>query len=292
MKVWMLVNQDAGDGVSLEALRTLVERSGHSVLDVVDADSPVSTHDGRADLVAVAGGDGTIAKASGLVARSPTPLAILPVGTANNIARALGLTASIPELIGRWTSARRVPFDLGYARARGNEWRIVEGAGAGLIPAGIAARERRKQQETDEPDDRPAEIDRAVRAFSDALRDLEPRRWSIVIDGVQIVGDFLIVEVLNIPSVGPNLRLSSRAVPTDGYFDVILADHTYRDDMAVYLSRRLEGDDGELSLPRRLAQTVTIKGCDELHIDDERVDTCGLGEIGIRIAPGAITVLI
>jgi diacylglycerol kinase (ATP) len=292
MKVWMLVNQDAGDGVSSEDLRTLVERSGHSVLDVVDADGSPSTHDGRADLVVVAGGDGTIAKASGLVARSPTPLAILPLGTANNIARALGLTAPIPELIRRWSSAQRIAFDLGYARAEGIEWRILEGAGSGLIPAGIAARQREKRQEADEPEDRPAEIDRSVRAFSDALRDLEPRRWSIAIDGRQIVDDFLMLEVLNIPSVGPNLLLSSRAVPTDGYFDVILADRTHRDDVSAYLSRRLEGGDGELSLPHRLARTVTIQGCDELHIDDERVDTCGLGEIAITIAPGAMTVLI
>ncbi len=69
---------------------------------------------------------------------SSATLAILPLGTANNIATSLGLNAPVPELIASWSTARRVPFDLGYARAASKEWLVVEGVGGGLVPAGIA----------------------------------------------------------------------------------------------------------------------------------------------------------
>jgi diacylglycerol kinase family enzyme len=291
VNVWLLVNKDAGRGMSAGTLCDLIEGAGHVVLDAVEANGETLAPDRHADLVAVAGGDGTVAAASSLVAGSATPLAILPLGTANNIARSLALSESIPELIAGWASARRVPFDLGYARAATREWRLVEGAGAGLIPAGIAARQR--AQHRGAGFGHPAtEVADAVRTFSDVLEGLEPRRWSIVIDGTRRVEDYLLVEVLNIPSVGPNLTLSAGANPTDGYFDVVLAERKHRDELMAYLSGCAQGRGAPLSLPGCRARSITIEGCDDLHIDDERIDTCQLGEISISIAPGAMTVLV
>ena len=47
------------------------------------------------DLIAVGGGDGTLAGAAGKLARKPIVMAILPLGTANSFARTLGIA---PEL--------------------------------------------------------------------------------------------------------------------------------------------------------------------------------------------------
>lgn len=51
---------------------------------------------GRPDLVAVGGGDGTVAEAAGALSGSEVPLAILPAGTTNVVSRELGLGKS-PE---------------------------------------------------------------------------------------------------------------------------------------------------------------------------------------------------
>jgi len=55
------------------------------------------------DIVAVAGGDGPVGKVARRLIGSPTPIAILPLGTANNIANTLDVTGkSLKELIRSW----------------------------------------------------------------------------------------------------------------------------------------------------------------------------------------------
>lgn len=290
MNVWILCNEDAGRGLSAEDLRQLVERAGHSVLGVAKQyDERSALPDERLDLVVAAGGDGTVATAAGIASRRSAALAILPLGTANNIATSLGLKGSVSEIIASWPSAERVPFDLGRARANSREWLVVEGIGGGLVPSGIA----RAQARQDGGDDiaPAAELAAAVRTFRDTLANLQPRAWTLTIDGAQISDELLLVEVLNIPSIGPKLVLGPDASPSDGYFDVVTAQECHRGELMTYLDRRAEGRETRLALPTRRAREVAITSCTELHIDDERIDTCALGTIAIRIEPAAITVL-
>src|SRR5207245_1011261 len=72
----------------------------------------------KIDLVLVAGGDGTVSKvARRLVAMdSEIPLAVLPMGTANNFARSLGFCLSEKELIEQLNHGKCNTFDVGQAR--------------------------------------------------------------------------------------------------------------------------------------------------------------------------------
>lgn len=98
-RVLLLVNPNArrgSEGVET-AVRTL-ESGGIRVRlefftgpDEVETD--IESAAGDADCVAVAGGDGTLSRAGGVLARKNLPLAILPCGTANDLAR----TLSVPE---------------------------------------------------------------------------------------------------------------------------------------------------------------------------------------------------
>jgi diacylglycerol kinase family enzyme len=290
VNVWILCNEDAGRGLSRDDLKSLVERAGHTVVSVAKQyDERAPLPDERIDVVVAAGGDGTVATAAGIASKTAASLAILPLGTANNIATSLGVKAEITDLIAAWPTARRVPFDLGCARARSKEWLVVEGVGGGLVPAGIArAQVDQKRRNEMAP---AAEVAAAVRTFRDALVELTPQPWTITLDGKAIVDEFLLVEVLNIRSIGPNLVFGPDADPSDGYFDVILAQEHHREELLTYLEHRAEGRDMRLALPRHRAREVVIAACTELHIDDERVDACQLGQISIRIEP-AITVLL
>ncbi|HUP39815.1 MAG TPA: diacylglycerol kinase family protein [Vicinamibacterales bacterium] len=290
MNVAIVCNENAGRALSCEELRKRVERAGHTVLSVAKPyAAATAVTDERIDLLVAAGGDGTVATAAAIASKISAALAILPLGTANNIAGSLGVNAPLMDLINSWSTAQRVPFDLGCARTRSKEWVVVEGVGGGLMPAGIA--KAQADQQTREDMSAAAEVASAVRTFRDALIDLEPRLWTIVIDGTTIADEFLVVEVLNIRSVGPNLVFGPDADPSDGYFDVVLAREKHRKELLAYLHDLADGGDARLDLPCHRAREVVIASCTELHIDDECVDVCSLGEVSLRMER-PITVLL
>jgi diacylglycerol kinase (ATP) len=291
VNVWILCNEGAGRSFSAEDVRHLVKRAGHTVVGVAkEYDAETQLTDRHIDLVVAAGGDGTVATVAGIALKTGAALAILPLGTANNIATSLGVEGAVADLIASWTTARRRSLDLGFARAASKEWLLVEGAGAGLVPAGIAtAQAALKRQDAAAPIE---EVTAAVRCFRDALISLEPSAWTVTADGKKISRSFLLVEVLNMRSVGPNLVLAPDADASDGFFDVVTAEPSHRTQLMSYLEDRAQGKEAILSLPRVRAREVVIEGCGELHIDDERIDTCNLGEVSIRVAPAAIAALV
>ena len=107
-----------------------------------------------------------------------------------------------------------------------------------------------------------------------------------------ISDEFLLVEVLNIRSIGPNLIFAPDATPSDGYFDVVLVQESHRQELFTYLEHRTAGRATRLALPCHRARQVVIGRCLELHVDDEHVDTCEMGTMSVRIEPAAINVLL
>ncbi len=72
----------------------------------------------RVDLVIVGGGDGTLnAAVQGLV-ETPLPLGILPLGTANDLARTLGIPATLPEACQIIARGKVQQIDLGWVNGR------------------------------------------------------------------------------------------------------------------------------------------------------------------------------
>src|SRR3954468_23584882 len=81
VRIALLANEKAGGDAGPDELAALLRRHG---AEVVPADAP-------ADRLAAAGGDGTLAPAAVRAAEAGIPLAVLPAGTANDFARALGI---------------------------------------------------------------------------------------------------------------------------------------------------------------------------------------------------------
>jgi YegS/Rv2252/BmrU family lipid kinase len=71
-----------------------------------------------ADRVVVGGGDGTIATAAGLLAGTGAALAILPLGTANDFARTLGIPPDLAAACRVVARGRVRTVDVGYAGRR------------------------------------------------------------------------------------------------------------------------------------------------------------------------------
>lgn len=74
--------------------------------------------EGEPDLLVVGGGDGSIGCAAEMVAHTRTVLGVLPLGTANDFARTLGIPSHLVAAVETLTSGRVVDVDLGRVDGR------------------------------------------------------------------------------------------------------------------------------------------------------------------------------
>jgi diacylglycerol kinase (ATP) len=95
------------------------------------------------DLVLVSGGDGTVMEAmSGVIkSGSPVPLAQLPAGTANLLARALSIPIDQKEALDTIFTGKAVRLDVGYLPREDRYFALVVGAGYDARLIGDASRE-------------------------------------------------------------------------------------------------------------------------------------------------------
>ncbi len=92
VKLALVVNPKSGTGRGSQELAERLASPGHDVetFEIGDATSAAAS---GADRVVVAGGDGSIGTVFAACAEEQAPLAILPAGTANDFARAIGVPA-------------------------------------------------------------------------------------------------------------------------------------------------------------------------------------------------------
>jgi diacylglycerol kinase (ATP) len=78
----------------------------------------IPRHAGEVDRIVVAGGDGTINAAVQVLVAVRLPLAILPLGTANNLARTVGVPLDLESAIATAAGPHRRAVDLGRVNQR------------------------------------------------------------------------------------------------------------------------------------------------------------------------------
>ena len=129
MRVALLANPESGDGEGTQVDRLLAGRGVDvKVFDLDRCDAAIET---SPDRIAVAGGDGSIACAAEAAGRAGVPLAVIPVGTANDFARAVGIPQEPgPAIELAVDGSRTRRLDLGLAGERP----FVNAVSAGLSP--------------------------------------------------------------------------------------------------------------------------------------------------------------
>ncbi|KAB1075583.1 lipid kinase [Methylobacterium planeticum] len=114
----LLVNPRARNGgFSLQAVRDILRQGGIEPFEPPgdpDCTAVIKRHADGCDLVILGGGDGTLNAAAPALVETGLPLGILPLGTANDLARSLALPLdplAAAEII---TTAEARPADLGW----------------------------------------------------------------------------------------------------------------------------------------------------------------------------------
>ena len=268
MRVTLIHNPGAGKTGAKEGkkLCRFLERHGHDVrYRSTKEDGWKGALKKSADLVAVAGGDGTVGKVARRMAGRGVPIGVLPSGTANNIAHTLGLIDKpFEEIVRGWEKPRRVKLDLGVVEGPWGERNFIEGVGAGLFASLLAKPKDKRRKKAKKP------VENALERLRRAAGEAEPLELYARLDGEDISGRYLMLEAVNLRYVGPNLHLAHDSQSGDGQFDVVLVSESERDRLRYYLDHWQDDRERIAMLPTKRGRCLEIEWTGfALHIDDK-----------------------
>ncbi|MGV3710204.1 MAG: diacylglycerol/lipid kinase family protein [Gemmatimonas sp.] len=232
MRVAIIHNTDAGDSDHttddlVERLRAVCDETqvcGTKREDIVNALQSAP------DLLVVAGGDGTVGKTITTLFAMPTeprvPLLVLPLGTANNLARSLHIDAGVDALMRDIHQLESVKFDVGRIEAVWGSELFVESVGIGplgillesersrLIRIARAIREKARSKDS--------RFGKRIEDFAREVERADARPLHVIADGEDLSGDYIAVEAMNIRTVGPLIPFAPDADFGDGMLDLLL----------------------------------------------------------------------
>jgi diacylglycerol kinase (ATP) len=288
--VQLIHNSGAGDEQHSEKhLLSLLEGAGYQVSYLAADKKTIRNIDGDSDLVVIAGGDGTVRKVAaellkGKLIDRPARLALLPLGTANNIARSLGISNDLEQVVQRWSEMKIRSFDVGHIRnLEGYEF-FLEGFGYGAFPYLMQEMKKRKEEDEGSPEER---IRFALQVMHEILQDYKPRTCRLNVNGKDFSGRYLLAEVMNIPSIGPNLFLAPGSDPSDGLFEVVLVPEHQKDEFLAYIESKIAGREQPYAFQTIRGRDIQISWeGSHVHVDDQVVKVASGTEITIRLKNG------
>jgi diacylglycerol kinase (ATP) len=240
---------------------------------------------GAAALIAV-GGDGTLHAALQAVAGTKVPFAVVPAGSGNDFALALGAP---PHPV---TAAERVAGALRAGSTRGVDLARVTGADGtqrwygAVLAAGFDAivNERANRMRWPRGERR---YDIAI--FTELVK-LRARRYQIMLDDTERSVEAVLVAVGNTAHYGGGIRMCPEADPTDGLLDVVIAHRMSRLTLIRLRPRAYKGT----HVTHRLVETHRVRSLElatdgvVAYADGER---CLPLPVTITCVPGALRVL-
>lgn len=213
-------------GTVADRLRTVVDD-----LVTVEANTVEDSHrlmhkakDAGLDLLVVVGGDGSAHQGVQFCADTGIPLAVVPAGTGNDLARTLAGAPEDPlkatdKLVKAIKDGEETTIDLG--RVTGGPWF------AGVLCAGFDSAVNERANRMRWPSG-PRRYDLAILA---ELAKLRPGRLTVDADGERTELDATQIAVGNIPFYGGGIPICPAADPADGLFDVTLVRAARRFDL-------------------------------------------------------------
>lgn len=301
MRVTLIHNPGAGEEgqPAAKELKKLIKDAGHELTYQSSKEKGwTAALKEKADLVAVAGGDGTVGRVSRRMAGKGVPIAVLPMGTANNIAKSLRLWGRpVENLIAGWDEAERLVVDAAEAKGPWGKRRFVEGLGIGLFAWTMPhAQDSKALARIADAQEAVAHVLGMIR---ERLEHYRPRLVEAKLDGQDISGEYVLFEVMNLQYIGPNLHLAPGAEPGDGLLRVVMVTEAERDRLHKYLEKWEDGKSPKVELPTLEGAALEIaKGDYEVHVDDmlwpdpdDEDDEARARDIEIAIEPGALEFL-
>ncbi len=209
------------------------ETSCHATIGAGDATKAAAEAARRGfDLVIAAGGDGTLNEViNGLVGQVHRPkFGIIPVGTTNDFARAIGVPRTIEEAADIICAGHSVPLDIG----RANDKYFINIAGGGRI--------------TELTFEVPSKLKTVLGQLAYYLKGIEmlpslhPTYVEIEYDGKIMQEEITLFLITNTTSVGGFEKMAPYASINDGMFDLLILKKGSIADLIKAASQALRGE--------------------------------------------------
>ena len=236
------------------------------------------------DIVVAAGGDGTVHSVAQGMVHSSLSMGIIPMGTANNIARVLGLPLRMEDAMAVIARSKSRSIDVG--RVAGQYF--LEAAGVGLFADAFVAfgqEEPRKWQ-----------VFRLFRVLGPLFWNPMVRNLELRLDGVAEQDSAVWIAVSNSSYLGDNMPLAPDASLEDGEFDVIIVGAMNRQELFQFLWALFHGK--HLALPKVRGVRAKSVGIQRVHHSHRPLPVHADAEIVaftpalLETVPGAIKVIV
>lgn len=257
----------------------------------------------RADLVVAVGGDGTVQDVARGLVHGPTPLGIVPIGTGNDFAGAVGMPRQLDAALRALVDTPSRPLDLGevsWIDAEGGRGRRVF---TNCLGAGIDAQASLEAGRFKLVQGRSAYAAGVLRSLWMWRRPVAEiavavgERWEEE-GGASSTpifqGSVLLCEVGNGPTLGGGFRITPDATLDDGQLDVCVVRHVGTRRVVVLLPRAVTGThQGEPEVTTARSETMTfqaLNGSLPVQADGEALTDAAVW-VGVEVLPGAIRVV-
>ena len=261
------------DRRGLHASIELTARAGHA------RELAMRFADAHVDLLIVWGGDGTVNEAGGALVGTNTAIGLVPAGSGNGLAAALGTSRNAAEAIRRALDGKRRAIDAGVIAGRP----FFNIAGIG-VDAVIARRFNQRAQGTRGP------LPYFIIGVTEGCR-YRGEEYDLDLDGDSRRLRALLIAFANGQEYGVGARLSAAARLDDGLLNAVVVED--RSILARFWhARHLKAGTPERA-PRVIARhvrraSIRRPGTIEFHVDGEMGSA--EGEVIVSIRPGALWV--
>ena len=295
-RVKLLHNPGAGDEEhDKDMLVSLVKANGFESSYASCKEKGWNVFEPAPDFIAVAGGDGTIRKIIKELLQQKLidkiwPIAVLPFGTANNIARTLGIEGKTEDIIKSWQKEKIKKYDIGRVVYNEEMSFFLESFGYGIFPYLMKEMKKTGKEEIEESEEK---IKAALKLLYEITLSYKPRYCQLKIDGSDYSGKFLLAEIMNTQSIGPNLVLAPNAATDDGILNVVLVTEKDKDKFAEYLLSKLSGKEKTYKFSDIKAKQIKISwDGTHIHTDDKVIKFKKNTEVSIELKSGLLEFMV
>ena len=293
--VTVLVNPNAGRGLSRRVAGVAIAELRRCALavDVVvtrsaehGRDSAAAAVEAGCSAVAVCGGDGAVAAVLPVLAGSAVPLGVLPGGSGNDVARALGLPVRDAVAAARVVAEGSAgPVDLGRVSRPGAPERWF----ATVVATGFDARVNERMNAMTWPRGRT----RYHAALVRELVSFRPIAYELTVDGSRLECEAMLVAVGNLSSYGGGMRICPDARAGDGMLEVTVVTSVSRATLVrlfptVYSGRHVRRPEVLTLRGRSVSVHAAPSAGVVAYADGERV---GPLPVIVSVEPAALSVL-